>query len=259
MAWLYPVEKDFHSQLSMQQLTLIALAHAGGSANALVHLRRHLAPAVRLVPLDLPGRGSRFREPLMAARQPLVEKLATELARTLPRPYALFGHSLGGMLSFELAHALIARGCEAPRALCVAAAPAPCSQGRRRPPETWETDEALIASLRSLGGTPPELFQQPELLELFLPVVRADFRLCDDIPVPPLGPLPCPVHVYAGERDNIEHEALSAWRNVTERGHSLTFFDGDHFFLRARARELCTLLGEHLLRPYASAPRTSLT
>jgi surfactin synthase thioesterase subunit len=231
----------------MNQLTLIALAHAGGSAKALVHLRSHLPAAIELRLVDLPGRGSRFAEPLMAARAALVDKLATELVHTLHQPYALFGHSLGGMLSFELAHALIRRGCPAPRALCIAAAPAPCSQGRRRPPETWSSDAALLQSLRKLGGTPPELFQHPELLELFLPIVRADFQLCDDVPEPPLGPLPCPIHVYAGRRDDLGLEALQAWRRATVRGNSLTVFEGDHFFVRSQARELCALIAEQVL------------
>jgi surfactin synthase thioesterase subunit len=238
----------------MNQLTLIALAHAGGSASALAHLRRHLPESIALRAVDLPGRGRRFKEPLVAARGPLVAQLAAELAPTLQRPYALFGHSLGGMLSFELAHALMQRGCAAPRALCIAAAPAPCCQGTRRPPATWSTDEALISSLRKLGGTPAEVFQQPELLELFLPIVRADFQLCDDIPEPPLGPLPCPVHVYAGHSDSIEHAALHAWREVSTRTHTLTFFDGGHFFVRSHARELCSVLADHLLtRPAADS------
>jgi len=232
----------------MTQLTLIALAHAGGSAKALFPLRRHLPANIELRPLDLPGRGSRFKDPLVAARQPLIEQLSTELAESVHTPYALFGHSLGGMLAFELAHALMRRGLPAPRALCVAAAPAPCSQGRRRPPETWSSDEALMASMRKVGGTPPELFEHPELLELFLPIVRADFRLCDDIPDQPLGPLPCPIHVYAGRDDNLELEALHGWQRASSRTHTLSFFDGDHFFVRTHARELCSLLTEQLLR-----------
>jgi surfactin synthase thioesterase subunit len=183
----------------------------------------------------------------MAARAPLIDKLAGELARTLHRPYALFGHSLGGLLSCELAPALLRRGCAAPPALCIAAAPAPCSQGRRRPPETWQSDQALMSSMRKLGGTPPELFEHAELLELFLPIVRADFQLCDDVPEAPLGPLPCPIHVYAGRRDDVELPALQAWRKASLRGHSLTMFDGDHFFVRTHARELCGSIAEQLL------------
>jgi surfactin synthase thioesterase subunit len=231
----------------MTQITLIALAHAGGSAKALSSFRPHLPASIELCPLDLPGRGSRFKEPLMVARQPLVEQLAAEIAGSIQMPYAIFGHSLGGMLAFELAHALMRRGMPAPRALCVAAAPAPCSQGRRRPPETWNTDQSLMASMRKLGGTPPELFDHPELLELFLPIVRADFRLCDDTPEQPLGPLPCPIHVYAGRNDKIELEALQGWQHVASRAHSLTFFQGDHFFVRTYTRELCALMAEHLL------------
>lgn len=241
----------------MTQLTLIALAHAGGSAKALLPLRRHLSANIELRPLDLPGRGSRFKEPLVAARQPLIELLSVELAGSLHTPYALFGHSLGGMLAFELAHALMRRGLPAPRALCIAAAPAPCSQGRRRPPETWNSDAALMASMREVGGTPPELFEHPELLELFLPIVRADFRLCDDIADQPLGPLPCPIHVYAGRGDNLELAALQSWQRATSRAHTLSFFDGDHFFPRTHTRELCMMLNEQLLP--SNARYTSLT
>lgn len=231
----------------MTQITLIALAHAGGSAKALLPFRRHLPASIELRPLDLPGRGSRFKEPLIAARQPLIEQLCGELTGSLHKPYALFGHSLGGMLAFELAHALMRRGLPAPRALCVAASPAPCSQGRRRPSETWSTDEALMASMRKVGGTPPELFEHPELLELFLPIMRADFQLCDDIPAQPLGPLPCPIHVYAGRGDKLELEALHGWQRASSHAHTLTFFEGDHFFVRTHTRELCCLLAQHLL------------
>ena len=231
----------------MTQITLIALAHAGGSAKALLPFRRHLPASIELRPLDLPGRGSRFKEPLIAARQPLIEQLCGELTGSLHKPYALFGHSLGGMLAFELAHALMRRGLPAPRALCVAASPAPCSQGRRRARETWITDEALMASMRKVGGTPPELFEHPELLELFLPIVRADFQLCDDIPAQPLGPLPCPIHVYAGRGDRLELEALHGWQRASSHAHTLTFFEGDHFFVRTHTRELCCLLAQHLL------------
>jgi surfactin synthase thioesterase subunit len=193
----------------MKPLILLTLAHAGGSASALAHFRRHLPQSIEARPVELPGHGRRFREPLLAARAALVAQLASELLPTLHgQSYALFGHSLGGMLAFDLAHALIAGSASVPRAVCVAAAPAPCSQGLRRPLETWQTDEALLQSLRTLGGTPPELFDHPELLELFLPIVRADFKLCSDVPVLALGPLPCPVHVYAGRRDDLSEDAL---------------------------------------------------
>lgn len=229
------------------QLTLIALAHAGGSARALFPLRRHLPETIELRALDLPGRGARFREPLVAARKPLIEQLAAELAPSVHMPYALFGHSLGGMLAFELAHALMRHGLPAPRALCVAAAPAPCSQRRRRPSETWSSDEALMRTMRKLGATPPELFENAELRELFLPIVRADFQLCDDIPEPLLGALPCPIHVYAGKSDSLELTALQGWQRLSSHAHSLTMFEGDHFFVRSEARELCSVLATQLL------------
>ena len=84
-----------------------------------------------------------------------------------------------------------------------------------------------------------------------------DFRLCDDIPEQPLGPLPCPIHVYAGRNDNLELEALHGWQRVTSRGHSLTYFEGDHFFVRPHTRELCSLLAQQLVpQQQASAAAT---
>jgi surfactin synthase thioesterase subunit len=230
----------------MTQLTLIALAHAGGSAAALVHLRSHLPSSIALRPVELPGHGARFSEPLIASRKRLIAQLADELAPELHGPYALFGHSLGGMLAFELAHALQARGCGQARALCVAAAAAPCSQKRRRP-EAWQSDAAILEVLRNLGGTPPELFQHRELLELFIPLVRADFQLCDDVPTPALPPLAAKIHVYAGKLDEMAPQALEGWRRATTRRSTLHWFDGDHFFVRSRAAALCALLTDQLM------------
>ena len=114
-----------------------------------------------------------------------------------------------------------------------------------------------MASLRQLGATPTELFEHPELLDLFLPIVRADFRLCDDIPDQPLGPLPCPIHVYAGRRDNLELPALHNWRRASSRAHTINFFEGDHFFVRTHTRELCSLLTEHLLPSEQARPQST--
>ena len=229
----------------MTPLKLIALAHAGGSAAALVHLRQHLPSSIALRSVELPGHGARFSEPLIASRKRLIAQLAEELAAELHGPYALFGHSLGGMLAFELAHALKARGCGSPRALCVAAAAAPCSQKRRRP-EAWQSDAAIEEVLRNLGGTPPELFQHRELLDLFIPLVRADFQLCDDVPEPTLPPLAARIHVYAGTQDELAPQALEGWRRATTRRSTLHWFEGDHFFVRSQAAALCSLIAEQL-------------
>jgi surfactin synthase thioesterase subunit len=224
---------------------LIGLAHAGGSAASLEPLRRQLPHHIAFRALELPGRGMRRGQSLHTVRPVLVQQLCDELAPRIDRPYALFGHSLGATLAFELAHALIARGCPAPRALFPAASAGP-SLRPARPRGRALSDAELEAELRSLGGTPPELFEHPQLLELCLPIVRADFQLCEGASPLGLGPLPCPIHAFAGERDRFSVEQMEAWRLETSREFTLTWLDSDHFMLGTHTAQLCAAVAERL-------------
>lgn len=230
----------------MSKLKLFALPHAGGSAASLLHLRQHLSFALEFRAVELPGRGVRINEPLVSERSRLVEQLADELAPELGARYALFGHSLGATVAFELAHALMARGRPAPSALCVAAAPAP-SVRAARPNARALSDQELTAKLLELGGTPAELFQHPQALELFLPIVRADFALCEGDSPGDLAPLPCPIHVYAGTEDRMSPEQLHAWRAQTRGECTLHWFSGGHFFVRSRAAQMGAMLVDQLI------------
>lgn len=240
---------------------LIALAHAGGTAGALAPLRSHLPATLEFQLVERPGRGSRHKEPLQTDRPALVRQLCEELAPSVDkdqnRPYALLGHSLGAILAFELAHALLARGCRPPSMLFIAATSAPSVR-----PESFLkhdlSDAELERELRERGGTPPEFFDHPELMELFLPIVRADFRLCDGLSPQGLV-LPCPIHVFAGTQDRIPKEDLLPWERETQHAFSLTWFEGGHFFVRSHAPQLCAAISERLvaaeLLPRAAAAR----
>jgi surfactin synthase thioesterase subunit len=224
---------------------LFGLAHAGGSAAALEPLRKRLPRSIAFRALELPGRGVRRSEPLRINRGMLVQQLCAELAPRIDRPYALFGHSLGATIAFELAHALIARGCPAPRMLFPAAAAGP-SVRPLRPGGRALSDAELEAELRKLGGTPPEFFAHPQLLELCLPIVRADFQLCEGASPGGLAPLPCPIHVFAGRRDRFSSEQLEAWRRETRSEFSVTWFESDHFMVGSHAEQLCDVIGRRL-------------
>lgn len=243
---------------------LIGLAHAGGSAAALAPFVHHLPRALEIQALELPGRATRRREALIADRPALVKQLCAELApslRSSMRPYVLFGHSLGGTLAFELAHALHTRIGRAPSLLLVAATPAPSL-----PPKRFDTqrmsDAALVAELKRLGGTPAEVLDHPQLLELCLPIIRADFQLCEAASPRDLPPLPCPIHVFAGRYDKLTLEELSSWRHETQRELTLTWFEGGHFFVRTHLQQLCAAIAQRLadaeLIPAAMQADTSI-
>jgi surfactin synthase thioesterase subunit len=244
-------------------IELICFSYAGGNAAVLAPLRAAAPSWLRVHAVDLPGHGRRFTEPLRTDRTQLVAELARELRPQLRAPYALFGHSLGGLLAFELCHAFGAAGLPPPLSLFVSATESPST----RKPERFagcETDAGILATLKRLGGTPPEVLANPELMELAIPILRADFALC----AAPLErgrlPLRCPIRVFVGARDPLPRESFAAWENETDASFELETFDGDHFFVRTHAAEVVTRIAHHLRElaaasvPSAADPPRSL-
>ncbi len=235
-------------------LTLFCLPYAGASAMGYARWRRSAPAWLDIRPLELPGRGSRASEPLATDLVDLAAQLARELRGETWRPYALFGHSMGSLLAFELACALRAQGLPPPQALLVSGGAAPGMRDylRFRNPMS---DEQLLAELGALQGTPDEALQDPELMRLALPVLRADFLLCGRYRFQPTAPLQCPLHVLAGSQDKACEAQLLAWRKLAAVGFSLKLFDGGHFFIQSQERAVLAHLAE-CLAPHAPAPAT---
>lgn len=229
-----------------QRLRLFCLPYSGASATLYARWRRLLPESLELCPLELPGRGRRFAEPLQTDLLALAEQLAGEIEERLDAPYALFGHSLGALLAFELAHALRRRGLPAPQALFASAAPAPARREHHLELAQEQDDGQLIARLRQLGGTPEAVLTDPELLQLTLPVLRADFLLCGRYRYYRRALLGCPVHVFGGKADRISVEALSAWQDESAQRFSLSMFDGGHFFINSSEAAVLEALRERL-------------
>ena len=233
------------------KLRLFCLPYSGASAMAYSRWRRSLPEWLQVRPLELPGRGMRMDEPLQSDIRRLASQLADEISAELDRPYALFGHSLGGLLAFELAHALRERGLPEPLALFASATAGPA---RRDVSEytVAKTDAQLIARLRELNGTPEAVLANPELMQLMLPILRADFLLCGSFTHDQRPPLPLPIHVFGGKQDSVRAEQLLDWQLDTSRVFSLDLFEGHHFFLVEQEIPLLRCLRryaeEHLTR-----------
>lgn len=232
-------------------LTLFCLPYSGASATCYSPWKARMPAWLKVRPLELPGRGLRMDEPLQTDMVQLAHLLAGEIAGELQRPYALFGHSLGGLLAFELAHALRDRGLPAPLALFTSATAGP---SRRDVSEyaIAKTDEELITRLRELGGTSESVIANEELLELVLPILRADFLLCGSFAYGQRQPLAVPIHVFGGKRDTVKVDELLDWQDETSTGFSLDMFEGHHFYLideQARLlRQLRRYADQHLAR-----------
>lgn len=212
------------------RLRLFCLPYSGASAMVYSRWRRVLPEWLLVRPLELPGRGMRMDEPLQRDIKALAAQLADEISTELEGPYALFGHSLGGLLAFELAHALRERGVAPPLALFASGTAGPAQRDVSEY-AVEKTDAQLIERLRELKGTAEDVLANHELMQLMLPILRADFLLCGSFHYGLRTPLAMPIHVFGGKQDSVRAEELLDWQADTSSGFSLDMFDGHHFFL----------------------------
>lgn len=162
---------------------------------------------------------------------PLVSDLAQALKPELNSPFALFGYSLGALIGFELARELRWRYNLVPSKVFAASFPAP--HFRARDPGIQRLSNAeFISWLRRLGATPAHVFENQDVLEVFLPILRADFSIYDRYEYIEEEPLNCPISVFAGLQDkNINQESLEDWKLHTSGDFRLHMFTGMHFFI----------------------------
>jgi surfactin synthase thioesterase subunit len=242
--------------MAFEACRLLCLPCAGGSATVYSRWAQAAPSWLAVRPLELPGRGTRHHEPLQHDPHLLADQLSDECLSQHIGPgtrFALFGHSLGGLLAFEIAHRLHARGC-APVALFVAASRAPSARDDSRY-AALRDDAEVLAEMRALGGTPEALLAEPELMAMVLPVIKADFQLCGHYRRQPRASLPVPIHALAGKRDTFAPEMLDDWRCETSDAYTRTDFDGDHFFVRDDPAHLLAVIANRLASAM-HAPRT---
>jgi surfactin synthase thioesterase subunit len=226
-------------------ITLLCLPYAGACATVYLRWRRLLPAHVRLVPMELPGRGRRFGEPALRQIDRLADLLADEIAPYTTGRYALFGHSMGSLLAWRVTHRLREQRRRLPAALFVSGGAAPT----RRDPERFadlHDDDALIAELRKHGGTPDEVFADRDLLRLTLDLLDADYRVCESFRHRGEPALPMPIHAFGGRDDPIDADDMQAWARETDAAFTLDWFDGGHFFLHAQEAALVAQLNDHL-------------
>jgi surfactin synthase thioesterase subunit len=220
-----------HRGLDGQRPVLLCLPHAGGSATFFRPWREKLAEVVDVVPLEIAGHGARRNEPLpvtFEAALASVWHVAREHARG---HYAVFGHSLGALYAFELARRL----ARPPLALVVSGRNAPALSAEM--PDCHELpDSAFADRLASYGGIPSEVYRDPALMRLFLPVLRADMRIAERYRRLAAPSLRCPVIALYGEHDPlVSREGATGWRHETLGGCEIFAVPGDHFCLKEEA------------------------
>lgn len=225
---------------------LFCFPYAGGSASAYRDWAGLLPLTIHVAPVELPGRGLRLREPPFTDMQSLVDVLAEEMAPLLDLPFAFFGHSMGAIIAFELTRALRRRCGRRPRILFLSGRHAPQLPDEMPVSYNLPKDE-FIAQLRLLNGTSPEVLENTELMDLVIPLLRADFKLIQTYKYLVDAPLNCPIVVYGGTQDReAPIETMFPWKEHTSSDFALYPFPGDHFYLRPSQALLLKAIAQEL-------------
>lgn len=229
------------------RLRLICLPPAGGSAAIFKAWRPYVPEGIELLPVELPGRGARFDEPVPDALDPLVDSLLEGLRPELTLPYALFGHSFGAALAYELTRrAEREGGVRAPDVLIASGSRAPHQPVGR----TGIADsgvEELIAWMRHNGGLPAELLDHPGFLEELLHPVRGDLALAERYLLPEPVTVGCPLVAFAGRDDEVSPVAhVEGWAAYTSAAHRMRVLPGGHAFPRSHPEAVMTAVLEVL-------------
>jgi len=226
---------------------LFCFPNAGAGAARFAGWRRLAAQGVAVCPVQPPGRAERFREPAYDRLEPLVDDLLAALDGQFTGMYALFGHSVGALVAYELARRLCEFEARPPAHLYISARPAPQLPDTRRPLRDLPAAE-LFGEIRRIGGTPDEVLRDPELTAYLLPLLRADFAVNETYRYQRELPLDIPLTVFGGERDPRADEAeLLAWRSRTTNRFDIRVYPGGHFYLDDRPEELVDVMTRPLL------------
>jgi medium-chain acyl-[acyl-carrier-protein] hydrolase len=230
------------------RLRLFCFPYAGGRASIFRAWPERLPTSVEVCPVELPGRGTRIKERPYDQLLPLVRTLADVLLPRLDKPFAFFGHSLGALISFELTRQLRRQHGPGPVHLFVSGARAPHVPKPRAAINDLPESEFLEA-LRRLNGTPRAVLEHSELMQILIPILRADFAVSETYAYTKEPPLDCPVSVFGGMQDRGAcREHLEAWPDQTRSSFSLWMLPGDHFFLHSSEPRLLGILSHELHR-----------
>jgi medium-chain acyl-[acyl-carrier-protein] hydrolase len=239
--------KRFGRREGPSAVRLLSFHHAGGSAAMYRKWPALLPPAVEPLAVQLPGRADRYAEPAFDRMGPLVEALAEVLKPLLDRPFACYGVSMGSRVAWALTHLLRDRSMPTPSALYLACDLAPSQDGDTYP---WEgRADGLEGYLREMGGTPPEVLAEPDLVQVLVRTLRADLAVLSTHRFRPAVPLDVRIQAFAGTDDwTAPAERMAPWGAETTARFDLDVVRGGHFFEADAERQVIRTIGQDLVR-----------
>ncbi len=224
-------------------IRLVFLPHAGGSASFYLPMARALAPTAHVLAVQYPGRQDRLAEPCIDDMGELADRVFAELKPWTDRPLALFGHSMGAVVAFEVARRFAREADGIPCHLFVSGRNAPSRQVAPLPLD----DADILAELAQLNGTDAQLLEDAEIRRMVLPALRGDYRALMGYTYEPGPKLTCPITALLGDGDpKTTIGDVQAWRDHTSGAFDFHAFPGDHFYFGACQAEVVEVILGHL-------------
>jgi surfactin synthase thioesterase subunit len=212
-------------------MRLFCLPHAGGGASAFHGWHAAFAPQVQVCPILLPGRESRLSEPLYTNFDRLLDALSEELRSWLDVPFAVFGHSMGALLAFEWIRKLQREGTSVPSKVFLSGRRAPDASDEAGLLSSLSDAEFLDRLAHRYKGLPDEILNEPELMAVMLPILRADISIVESYRFTEGELLKCPTMVSAGVDDaTVGFDQLMGWQRHVNSPFDVQIFPGGHFY-----------------------------
>ncbi len=226
---------------------LICIPYAGGSKYSFKDLKPFLNPSIEMTTLELPGRGKRIFAPLLNDVHSIVDDIYQQIMPLLTRNYMLYAHSMGGLLGSMLIRKIQREQQRLPVQFLVTGCS--CPKYRNRPGELvlHKLDDAgLKAELQKLGGFPEEILASDELMDFFLPILRADIQALETYVHEEQAKYSVPIKVIAGDNEKIDDEQLFGWELETSGTFEATRMSGNHFFILDHFDKIADIINERL-------------
>lgn len=231
------------------KINLFCLPFAGGSRYSYALFNRYAPTDVELVPIDIPGRGTRFSEPLLDEMKAIADDVFEQIRGQLDSPFAFFGHSMGTILCYLLCEKLERHGLPMPIHVFLSGRGGPASESRKRSWHALPKDE-FREKLFELGGSPGEVLQEERLMEFVEPILRADFKAVEHFSYGEIHRFDVPLTVMIGKEEKITLDEAFSWQEISSIPLSFHAFEGGHFFIFDHPARMMELLALELKLEY---------
>ena len=229
----------------MSRINIFCLPFAGGSKYSYNEYSNIVSDEIRLIPIEIPGRGSRIRETLCTDIDHIVHDIFHQIKDRLDEPYAIYGHSMGALLGYLLTKQISRHALNFPKHLIFTGRKAPSVSNKKA--FTYLLPKAeFVKELVVLGGSPAEVLDNEDLINFYEPIIRADFMAVENYKYEASPPLDIPITVMFGTEEDFTRAQAEAWQRETTTRLELIQFPGGHFFIYQYAKQIVEIITKTL-------------